>query len=58
MNDQITIRTQKLTKHYGDVQALVDLDLDVREGEVFGFLGPSSVARRLRSSSRRASFRC
>ncbi len=45
MNDQITIRTEKLTKHYGDVKALVDLDLDVREGEVFGYLGPNGAGK-------------
>ena len=45
MNDQITIQTQKLTKHYGNVEALVDLDLDVREGEVFGFLGPNGAGK-------------
>jgi ABC-2 type transport system ATP-binding protein len=45
MTDQITIRTEALTKHYGDVHALVDLDLDVRAGEVFGFLGPNGAGK-------------
>ena len=45
MTDQITIQTQKLTKHYGDVRALVDLDLDVRAGEIFGFLGPNGAGK-------------
>jgi ABC-2 type transport system ATP-binding protein len=36
------IRTEALTKHYGDVKALVDLDLEIHSGEVFGFLGPRS----------------
>jgi ABC-2 type transport system ATP-binding protein len=45
MNDEITIQTEKLTKHYGDVKALVDLDLDVRKGEVFGFLGPNGAGK-------------
>ncbi len=40
MTDHIAIHTERLTKHYGDVHALVDLDLEVRVGEVFGFLGP------------------
>jgi len=39
MADQISIHTEGLTRHYPDVEALVDLDLDVRAGEVFGFLG-------------------
>ena len=45
MTDQITIHTEGLTKHYGDVEALVDLDLDVRAGEVFGFLGPNGAGK-------------
>ncbi len=39
------IHTEKLTKHYGDVRALVDLDLDVHMGEVFGFLGPNGAGK-------------
>ncbi|MDH3191053.1 MAG: ABC transporter ATP-binding protein, partial [Acidimicrobiia bacterium] len=35
------IKTEALTKHYGEVKALVDLDLEVKMGEVFGFLGPN-----------------
>jgi ABC-2 type transport system ATP-binding protein len=45
MTDQIAIHTEGLTKHYGDVEALVDLDLDVRVGEVFGFLGPNGAGK-------------
>jgi ABC-2 type transport system ATP-binding protein len=41
----IAIHTEGLTKHYGDVRALVDLDLDVRAGEVFGFLGPNGAGK-------------
>ena len=40
-----TIMTEKLTKHYGDVHALVDLDLTVHAGEVFGFLGPNGAGK-------------
>ncbi len=39
------IRTEGLTKHYGDVKALVDLDLEVQRGEVFGFLGPNGAGK-------------
>jgi len=39
------IRTVGLTKHYGDVPALVDLDLEVHRGEVFGFLGPNGAGK-------------
>lgn len=39
------IRTEGLTKHYGDVEALNDLDLEVHAGEVFGFLGPNGAGK-------------
>lgn len=45
MSDQAAIHTDGLTKHYGDVKALVDLNLDVERGEVFGFLGPNGAGK-------------
>ena len=45
MTDHLAIHTERLTKHYGDVHALVDLDLEVRVGEVFGFLGPNGSGK-------------
>ena len=39
------IRTWNLTKHYGALEALVDLDLEVRQGEIFGFLGPNGAGK-------------
>lgn len=45
MSDQSALHTEALTKHYGDVRALVDLDLDVQPGEVFGFLGPNGAGK-------------
>jgi ABC-2 type transport system ATP-binding protein len=45
MTDQIAIRTVGLTKYYGDVHALVDLDLEIRPGEIFGFLGPNGAGK-------------
>jgi ABC-2 type transport system ATP-binding protein len=41
----VPIRTEGLTKHYKDVKALVDLDLEVQRGEVFGFLGPNGAGK-------------
>ncbi|HUG32180.1 MAG TPA: ABC transporter ATP-binding protein [Acidimicrobiia bacterium] len=45
MNHGPAIVTEGLTKHYGDVEALVDLDLEVMAGEVFGFLGPNGAGK-------------
>jgi ABC-2 type transport system ATP-binding protein len=39
------IHTQRLSKRYGDTLALDDLDLDVREGEVYGYLGPNGAGK-------------
>lgn len=39
------IATRALGKRYGSVQALVDLDLEVRPGEIFGFLGPNGSGK-------------
>ena len=39
------ISTSGLTKSYGDLLALADLDLEVGEGEVFGFLGPNGAGK-------------
>jgi len=39
------IRTEQLTKRYGDVVALDHLDLEVTPGEVVGFLGPNGAGK-------------
>ena len=39
------IRTERLTKNYGGSPALVDLDLAVEAGEVFGYLGPNGSGK-------------
>jgi polyether ionophore transport system ATP-binding protein len=39
------IRTEGLTKRYGTVAALVDLDLEVAPGEVVGYLGPNGAGK-------------
>ncbi|GAA1890370.1 ABC transporter ATP-binding protein [Asanoa iriomotensis] len=36
---------EKLTKRYGSVVAVQDLDLTVRSGEVYGFLGPNGAGK-------------
>jgi ABC-2 type transport system ATP-binding protein len=39
------LRTDKLTKRFGALTAVDRIDLDVREGEVFGFLGPNGAGK-------------
>jgi ABC-2 type transport system ATP-binding protein len=39
------IETQSLTKQYGSLHAVNDLDLRVERGEVFGFLGPNGAGK-------------
>ena len=39
------ISTSGLTKFYGKIPGVVDLDLTVRTGEVFGFLGPNGAGK-------------
>ncbi len=39
------IRTEGLTKRYGDTLALDALDLSVEEGEVYGYLGPNGAGK-------------
>jgi ABC-2 type transport system ATP-binding protein len=39
------IRAETLTKRFGDWLALDSLDLDVKEGEVFGLLGPNGAGK-------------
>jgi beta-exotoxin I transport system ATP-binding protein len=41
----LVIQTQDLRKDYGRTRALVDLDLEVGSGEVFGFLGPNGAGK-------------
>jgi ABC-2 type transport system ATP-binding protein len=45
IRDDTPLRTEALTKHYGDFPALVALDLEVKAGEVYGFLGPNGSGK-------------
>ncbi|MEA2717921.1 MAG: polyether ionophore transport system ATP-binding protein [Actinomycetota bacterium] len=40
-----TIVTEQLTKRYGRTTALDSLDLEIVEGEVFGYLGPNGAGK-------------
>ncbi len=39
------IETEKLTKSYGEHRGIVDVDLVIETGEVFGFLGPNGAGK-------------
>ncbi|MBU1672430.1 MAG: ABC transporter ATP-binding protein [Actinobacteria bacterium] len=39
------VKTEGLTKHYGKVVGVENLDLTVEEGEIFGFLGPNGAGK-------------
>jgi ABC-2 type transport system ATP-binding protein len=41
----VALRTQGLSKNYGRHRALEGLDLEVREGEIYGFLGPNGAGK-------------
>ena len=43
--DSPAIRVHGLTKEFGNVTAVDDLDLVVEKGEVFGFLGPNGAGK-------------
>lgn len=39
------IQTESLTKYYGKSRGIIDVDLGVEQGEVFGFLGPNGAGK-------------
>jgi len=44
----LAIQTRSLTKHYGkngEIKALQSLDLEIKQGELFGFLGPNGAGK-------------
>jgi polyether ionophore transport system ATP-binding protein len=44
MSDPV-VRTEGLTKRYGPVAALEDLDLEIARGDVIGYLGPNGAGK-------------
>lgn len=41
----IVLRTVDLSKHFGDVKAVDNLNLEICQGEIFGFLGPNGAGK-------------
>ena len=39
------IKTIKLTKKYDDMYAIRDIDLDLGQGDLFGFIGPNGAGK-------------
>lgn len=45
MNDGIVIKVRNLTKKFGDFFAVDSISFDVRQGEIFGFLGANGAGK-------------
>jgi len=45
MLDDVTIRIQKLYKHYGKTIAIQGIDLEIHRGELFGLIGPDGAGK-------------
>lgn len=39
------IETKNLTKYYGNARGIIDVNLTVGEGEIFGFIGPNGAGK-------------
>jgi ABC-2 type transport system ATP-binding protein len=39
------IKTENLTKYYGKARGIIGLDLEVKQGECFGFIGPNGAGK-------------
>jgi len=45
MNDQTAIKINGLYKSYGKIHALRGVNLEVKQGEIYGFLGPNGAGK-------------
>ncbi|HEY3453225.1 MAG TPA: ATP-binding cassette domain-containing protein [Bryobacteraceae bacterium] len=44
-NKPAAIRVERLKKNYGEVEAVREIDLEVRQGEIFGLIGPDGAGK-------------
>ncbi|MEO8494965.1 MAG: ABC transporter ATP-binding protein [Planctomycetota bacterium] len=42
---EVSIETKGLTKKYGDMFAIRDIDLELNQGDLFGFIGPNGAGK-------------
>lgn len=42
---KLAIQTRGLSKHFGDLVAVNNLDLDIPQGQIYGFLGPNGSGK-------------
>jgi len=45
MEKMYLIETQSLTKYYGKARGIIDIDLKIEPGEIFGFIGPNGAGK-------------
>ncbi len=45
MSNSVDISTKELSKNFGNIRAVVNLNLEVRRGSTFGFLGPNGAGK-------------
>ncbi len=43
--NEVVIETEGLTKHYGEITAVDQLDLSIQAGEIYGLLGPNGSGK-------------
>jgi ABC-type Fe3+/spermidine/putrescine transport system ATPase subunit len=42
---EVAVRVDRLTKHYGKVEAVRGISFEVDKGEIFGFIGPDGAGK-------------
>ena len=45
MKDKVVIKIEGLTKYYGKIRGVENLNLELKEGEIFGFIGPNGAGK-------------